>query len=883
MNSITTYDFPAFLEKVYGYRPFPWQMRLLEQVVEEGGWRDEADGNPFTLAIPTGLGKTAVMDVAVFYMALEASAPTRVVFVVDRRVVVDSTFARAERLVEALEQSSGGGIVAKVADGLLARQRRFFAAEKGLGSGIGAPKPLIASRMRGGTPLDTRWTASPIQPAVICSTVDQVGSRLLFRGYGVGSRVRPIHAGLLGRDSLFVLDEAHMSQAFADTLNGAKRLGAKIKTVSMTATPRHDPDFGVDERDQTHEVAKRRLVASKPVSLYEKKGEAAALGQMTRLAKSAATSAQMVLVVVNTVGGARRVYDRLKLPAGHEKILLTGRARPCTRDQHIQRLASYMTANSQREEANPVVVVATQCVEAGADLDADVLITQLAPLDSLRQRAGRLNRDGRHASAPLHVVAAGKDKVYPENAVESTLRWLRSGDRDFSGRAMETEELPEEASTEPDRAPWLMESHVRQLARTWPGNCHGPDIGTFLHGVERPNPQVMIVWRDDVANDLAKSVSAAPPVSGEAATVPLASVQHWLATTGPDRAAVADVPMPEGNRLRGRETTRFCVYRWAGRSSTDTEYLRSVADLRDGDVIVVRAEVGGCDEHGWNPASETKVVDVYEKASECRNDACVAVRVTEATGGENWLDAKKLLGADKLDQSILTRLPELLRGDVVDRLSRALDRRKDPQVEYLPSGGVVLVFHFRRRWHTADVPLAVTSGDSPLAIHQENVAHVAAKWAQTCCPELEESMHLAARLHDEGKARDIWQDAAQGGAYNRTPGLVLAKPLTTLRFATQWRNWRHEAASVASLGDGDEDILVPYLVGTHHGLGRPLFPSPPGGGEGPQSVGWEFKGLDWPELVSCVHVRYGYWRVAHAESVLRLADWAVSGAEGESS
>ncbi len=220
-------DFAEVFAAIHGHAPYAWQKRLLETVVASGRW-------PRTIAAPTGAGKTAVLDIALIHLALQAgsrprTAPMRIVLAVDRRVIVDQAYERAGRIRAALEAAREGALAR------MATRLRAFSGER----------PLHVAELRGGMPLERDWARRLDQPTILCTTVDQLGSRLLFRGYGVSESMAPVHAGLLGCDALLILDEAHLSRAFEETLAAlaARRqaegaLGLPWGFAALTATPR---------------------------------------------------------------------------------------------------------------------------------------------------------------------------------------------------------------------------------------------------------------------------------------------------------------------------------------------------------------------------------------------------------------------------------------------------------------------------------------------------------------------------------------------------------------------------------------------------------------------------------------------------------------------
>ncbi|MGH3814229.1 MAG: DEAD/DEAH box helicase family protein, partial [Pseudonocardiaceae bacterium] len=182
MPELTVDRFDEFLAAVHQdstRTAFPWQQQLLEELL---GRHDEAAPWPTAIDAPTGLGKTSVLDVAVF--ATAAGLPLRrVFFVVDRRIVVDEAYEHARHLERRVHPD---------AEAILGEVGTQLATLTG-----GSSSPVVsATRMRGGITWDWRWMDRPDRFGIVVGTVDQVGSRLLFRGYGLSDRLAPIDAAL---------------------------------------------------------------------------------------------------------------------------------------------------------------------------------------------------------------------------------------------------------------------------------------------------------------------------------------------------------------------------------------------------------------------------------------------------------------------------------------------------------------------------------------------------------------------------------------------------------------------------------------------------------------------------------------------------------------
>ena len=828
MPALTVAEFPAFFAAVHGgndpgFAPFPWQIELCRVVLEQG-W-------PRTLALPTASGKTAVIDIAVFALAAQAhlpattrSAARRIALVVDRRIVVDDAFRRAQRIAAALAVRDPLPVVARVAEALRAL-------------GGDPQRPLDTALLRGGIYREDRWAKTPLQPVVLCSTVDQVGSRLLHRGYGLSPGMWPIHAGLLAHDSLIILDEAHVSGPFLQTLEAVRAfqrqaerpLPGGLTVTAMTATPRQEEvPFTLTPEDRAHPLLQQRLVARKPASLVT--AAAGETGFQTALAKAVRghlAPGRTVLAVVNRVATARALWRALASAATRERldadvILLTGRARPVERDALLAAWrapgADRLMAGRDRTNtatAKPLIIISTQCIEVGADLDIDALVSEAAPLDALRQRFGRLDRLGQLGESPATLVCRGdlvpqpgkelaEDPIYGK-ALAATWRWLAGHavadvidfGIDALGRllpadpAVRSATLAALAAPAVD-APIMLPAYLDLWVQTGPVPAVSPDPAIFLHGPQRGTPEVQVIWRGDLGPDpslWAEVVALCPPISGEAIALPLHQVRAWL-----DRRSTVNLAdpgdldgaprNPESDRSEpdGTEPPRPAL-RWAG-PETDATRPIAPADLRPGDTIVVPCTHGGCDRFGWDPESPTLVMDCTEAARvQARKPAIlrlqgdlVAAWVDLATGrdkllalttwraAEAWPDEAPTLARDALATLAIPDEPLPAIGTTIRTI---LADQRFVIVPH-PAGGVVMSSQERlgeSDFTSEDLTSSqVRRGYVTLSQHLADVGGLGREFTQSLLPsERTLDVALAGDLHDLGKADPRFQILLAGG------------------------------------------------------------------------------------------------------------------------
>ncbi len=923
-----------FSELNEGCTPFPWQTALAERAVA-GDWPD-------FITAPTGSGKTACLEVAVYALAAQAHLPPaernaarRIFFIVNRRVIVDEAFERAQRMTRALAKPATD------------QPPACTAVAKALRSLNPSPfphRPLECVQLRGAIFRDQRWTRSLLQPTLVATTVDQIGSRMLFRGYGVSPNARPIHAALVATDALWILDEAHISRPFSETVATLQRYREHhlkntdtaiapppLRWVQMTATPPKGTGdvLQLSASDLTHPVLEKRLNASKPVRLIvsdakskAKEQESLATDLIEQAAAIIAESAPRSLaIMVNRVATARLVAELVTKESKSKKArfqantsLLIGRMRPLDRDSQTWHIQGDLKAVARRdpvpvgETPPPVeIVVSTQCLEVGADLDFDALVTECASLDALRQRFGRLNRTGRQIPAtgaivmPGHLIETDRkkldklanddqplDPIYG-NTLSETWNWLQTvaseDSVDFGLTRMGDliKNLPEEElirlQAPTSSAPTVFPAYLDAWSQTNPTPWPDPEPALFLHGQQRNQPDVLVVWRADLSGNadlsaVVQNLSLCPPSQVEALPVPLPVFRNWFFQANAKTAALADT----GDVLDAAASTEPAIGRndkqepigsalvWRGTS--ESKIVNQPGDVYPGVTIVVPLTLGGWSQLGHIPnapadpsamsgnaepptLAELLPIDRAEEAFRITRDrALIRLRgdlFSGLSGGEAWKSlltyadnpeenlSKSALNALLKEASQDAELPDHLRQSLTWMTAHKFGFN---EARYADERGIVLTTKGRLRRNETifqgedegdEWSRSTTTGPVTLREHSKHVRDLVVATAQALGlnQDLCECLAVAADLHDWGKLDPRFQSLLLGG--NPHAAYALAEPLAKSdRLPSNAReqqaarersglpqNFRHEFASLQLAENDDASVHLPSSSETH--------------------------------------------------------------------
>lgn len=836
--------------------PFPWQFRLYEDF--------RVGSVPRALGVPTGLGKTSVMALWLLARASGADVPRRLVYVVDRRAVVDQATDVAVGLRAGLE------------------------ALPDLKAALGLDGPLPISTLRGQHADNRDWLADPAAPAIIVGTIDMIGSRLLFEGYGVSRGMRPFQAGLLGTDALVVLDEAHLVPPFealvAQIADGAPHFWPRgddgeprpLRLLSLSATQRggvgSDDVFRLDAEDRAHPIVAARLDAAKRL---ERSPVAAPLeGALADAAWGLAVEGPRparVVVYSSSRDIAQKVHETLsdRLAAtGGEALLLVGARRVHERAavaNDLERLG--FIASTEHVPEAPALLVATAAGEVGIDLDAEHMVSDLVEWERMVQRLGRVNRRGR-GTARMIVLDAGEEKS-PSSADLGAVRRLldllpaagegarQAGPGALGDVAADRPDLVEAGSTPAPLRPALTRPLVEAWALTALREHTGrPEIAPWLRGWVEIVPQTTLAWRTHLPvrrgavpeAEVEAFFRAAPVHLTEMLETETHRVAKWLydraralAKSGAvqDSETVAFLLAPDRS-LRGRVTLGEISVDFRNDKRRRDRFESSLQDA----TLVLDARLGGLSAGLLDPKQDEapETADEAPDGGEWNVGFRIERRPAEAEQPPGWRETFRIAVA--LDGD----------GDPLDVLSVAGNRGEGPEEGAKARVPQTLADH------TAMVVAEARSLGVRLGLAEQDVALLA----------------LAARLHDTGKAAACWQKAmrapGQGGPWAKTrggDGRALA-------------GYRHEFGSLlAALDDPETRALEPeardlvlHLIAAHHGHARPGL-RVDGCKAGPPSA-LEGAARDAALRFARLQAAWGPWGLAWWEALLRAADQRAS-------
>lgn len=551
--------FNQFFTAATGYAPYDYQRRMA----------GAESGQPCAsqlITVPTGLGKTAAVVLAWLWHRLdpELSAkpsksnwPRRLVYCLPMRTLVDQTRDNVDQWLK--------NLAAKAAE--LGISGPALAELKWLAQ----HSPVILMGGEEMAQAQREWDIHPEQPCILIGTQDMLLSRALNRGYGLSRYRWPMHFGLLNNDALWVMDETQLMgpglstacqlEAFrmANTSNSLPHgfdsiPDARSATWYMSATANADhlktrewrdasrsPDFIFElspaEKAATVGPVHQRRIAVKELELQpalnfgDVKPSAPIIALIFSrhysMLKAVASNPKLparTLIVCNIVDRAKDIHAALvaEMPSGCDLILLHSRFRPPERREQMKRLKS----TNLSAFPNGQIVVATQVIEAGVDLSSAILWSEIAPLSSLVQRLGRLNRSGEFSIGGWQPVAiivevgvedksvvnndAARQKIREENAKRCLpydapsckAAWTSLAKLNGNASLAHLEQIKGDIAASIPRCPYSLQRHeLLDFFDTDANLSLGfTDVSPFVRGLD-DDTDLQVLWRAPWSED----------------------------------------------------------------------------------------------------------------------------------------------------------------------------------------------------------------------------------------------------------------------------------------------------------------------------------------------------------------------------------------------
>ena len=569
--------FIRFFKTATTFDPYPYQTRLAL-----------SSDFPQIIRIHTGAGKTAGIFLAWLWRRIHStdkirrSTPRRLIYCLPMRVLVEQSRDNAVTWLHRL------GILGGTVNIKIEGNKELVTNYK---PDWNHPDKIAITVLMGGEE-DDDWDIYPERNAIIIGTQDMLLSRALNRGFGMSRYRWPLQFGSLNNDCLWVIDEVQlMGEGLPTTAQlqiFRERSGnlCDTRTTWMSATLEpewlHSVDFDLSkgasktlsfsEDDGATSVLQGRMRATKPVERHGK-----AMGDLSIATDiiAAHRPGTRTLAVINTVARATALYQSIakKKPAA-KLVLVHSRFRPADRQKVF---------NKALENPGPegTIIVSTQVIEAGVDISARMMFTELASWPSLVQRFGRCNRTGKENDPRIFWLdipseEASRARLAPPYEIDQLLQSRNA----LANCTDASPALLPEIALKAKESQLLRYKDILELFDTTP-DISGQDIDISRFIRDNPETEVQVFWRN-------------LPEDGPA-----------LYEKFPGRDELCPVPASDIRELLARQRTDA----WAP-DPLDGTFLKLNAStpIYPGMTILLRSSAGGySDTIGWNPKSTRPV------------------------------------------------------------------------------------------------------------------------------------------------------------------------------------------------------------------------------------------------------------------------------------
>jgi CRISPR-associated endonuclease/helicase Cas3 len=612
--------------------------------------------------------------------------------------------------------------------------------------------------------------------------------------------------------------------------------------------------------------------------------------------KATEESGAAVGIVVNTVAEARRCTEILKAkllergisPNHTHLVTITGSMRGWDRDA-VTNSKEYARFRCGRDRSvvadRPAFLVATSCIEVGADIDCDHLGTEVCAADSLIQRLGRVNRLGLRKEPGSAVVIVGKpDKNAPAGRVFLRLLELANGGP-LAGSAAalpgfllagsQGQSLLEIRVPPPALTPAVLDDLA--MTSKYPKTEARVDVSRWLHGsVEDASLYVEIAWRAELdritdVEGLARLLHSFPIAPREIARCPLYEAIEVLAAIR-DRAAedqclgncfvffVRD-GVPNGQSLKSLPAEEGNLRR-----------------LLYNALVVLPTSAGGYDGRFVDASATNLVLDVAEDAQPSNRARRCRLRVKSgfiSLATDKSISSGVYIDSETAEEELAAESASAVKS-LLGSAWRLVDSAGDAEA------GVLVAREDRRALEEAEDDDAALGYRKPVELGK----HLgdARKKAELLCERLyvtDERVRTAvleaAGSHDVGKDCPWWQRAV--GCLGKPP--VAKSRQAAFNHAIN-QGYRHELGSVANLQDAASIAsmepciadLVLHLVAAHHGHARPGFRPE---AAGPILTDALRQAIEvTPARFARAQATHGWWGLAWLEALIKAADGLAS-------